>query len=154
MRQKWKIIKSQGRINPTAFDEFVNSVIAYQATDKTTNKRTISDIHEGIDESQWLPWNEVEQKEGFDCLMEQVKAGTILTRRHTRLPPDSKVPWPKNQQVRYLAEIERNIKRTKEDEENVKEAETQEASENFDTLWSAKQLNMKPAMSTGSSSGS
>ena len=48
--------------------------------------------------------SEAEQKEGYDCLLAQVKAGTIMSRRHVRLPADATVPWPKNQQVRYITE--------------------------------------------------
>eukprot|EP00972_Heterocapsa_arctica_P058713 8657075-Heterocapsa_arctica.AAC.1 len=61
-----------------------------------------------------MAWHEAEQKEGYGCLLAQVKAGTILAHRHARLPADSAIPWPKNQQVRYIIEKERKTSGTGE----------------------------------------
>ena len=58
--------------------------------------------------------SEAEQKEGYDCLLAQVKAGTITSRRHVRLPADATIPWPKNQQVRYITEKKRKTIGTEE----------------------------------------
>jgi hypothetical protein len=137
MKNTWKVIRSQEKLNPAGFFKFVDEVINLAAIDKTGTKRTISKVDEIVEDSEWMAWHEAEQKEGYDCLLAQVKAGTILARRHARLPADSEIPWPKNQQVRYITERERKTSGTGELQENNLEYQTQEAASDFDTAFEA-----------------
>ena len=50
MQDQWKIVKSQERINPAMFDKFVDDVINYTASDKTSNKCTIHEVDDHINE--------------------------------------------------------------------------------------------------------
>ena len=102
MREQWKIVKSQEKINPDAFNQFVEEVISYNAREKTSRKRNIHESEEAIDEGEWMAFHAAEQKEGFEVLMAQIDAGTIQCRRHKGLPPDSAIPWPRNHQVMRL----------------------------------------------------
>ena len=97
----------------------------------------------------WWPW--AEQKEGYECLLAQVKAGTIMARRHVRLPAESEIPWPRNQQVRYLTEKKQKSSGTGEFIENTRENEGQEAANDFDTDFEGRQLNMVPTSKSESS---
>ena len=64
-----------------------------------------------IGQNQWMSWKQAEDIEGYDVLVAQVRAGTIESRAHPRLPPNSTIEWPKNLQVRMRSEIELTLAR-------------------------------------------
>lgn len=59
---------------------------------------------------------------------------------------DSQIPWPKNQQAKYTVEKERKKTSTRDQHENIVEADGQEASTAFETEFEAKRLRMTPML--------
>ena len=47
----------------------------------------------------WIPYHQMVAKEGEEMLMEMLRGKTVETRWHKKLPPDSQIPWPKNQEL-------------------------------------------------------
>ena len=39
---------------------------------------------------------------GEELLKEMVESGSVLTRRNVKLPQESKIPYPENQEVKYI----------------------------------------------------
>lgn len=144
VKATWKIVRSQERTNPSVFDDFVQSVISHDAKEKVVKKRMISDVTEEADEKEWIPWHLAETREGHDVLLEQVKSKTVESRRHTKLPADSSIPWPQNLQIRYIREWEKKSRSTTEDTESKVEDQSEEAGNDFDTMWQGRKLNMVP----------
>ena len=66
--------------------------------------------------------------------MEQVHARTVVLRKHPRLPKDTKIEWPYNQQVRYVST--RKKRRKKATEASVENIEV-EGAEEFDQFEAA-----------------
>ena len=76
--------------------------------------------------------HEAAEKEAPDVRMEQIRVGTVSTRLHPRLPPNTTIPWPQNLQIRYEVQSEQRIKMTKESTENAFETEDVESFDKFD----------------------
>ena len=54
-------------------------------------------------EGGWIPWNRAKELEGGEELLkEMVESGSVLTRRNVKLPQESKIPYPENQEVKYI----------------------------------------------------
>lgn len=144
------MIRSQETTNPTLFDSFVDEVINFVATDRTSKKRRITEVAKNEATEEWLPWHEAEGKEGYDVLLAMVTSGTIESRRHEKLPADSPIPWPKNLQVRYIRVQDIKTKGTEESTTNEIETEGEEAHSSFETQFQAQKLNLNLVSSAAS----
>ena len=88
--------------------------------------RRVEKSEEGIDEGGYFPWKEIADKEGHDALLEMVKAGTVVTRRHPKLPADSAIAYPYNQQVAYVVEKWISKTRVVDAEDSVSHADAEQ----------------------------
>ena len=82
--------------------ELVTNIIESKsrlAPDSITRKRKQVDSNVKNVEEGWVSWAVAAANEGEDVLMELVESGAAVCRRHPQLSPDSKIPYPKNQQV-------------------------------------------------------
>ena len=79
------------------------------------------------EEGGWIPWKEAADKEGEECLLEMVKGGTVTTRRHVKLPLNSNIPWPRNQQVKYEREVWSRKRKTEDQHVHHKKEEATES---------------------------
>jgi len=104
-------------------ESFMDTVMSHKRggipEDFVRKCKRVEKSEETSDDGGWLPWKEVADKEGHDALMEMVTAGTVLTRRHPRLPTTSTIPYPANQQVRYVVERWKTTTKSSEHEDHV-----------------------------------
>ena len=143
LRNQWKVVKSQEDVDPESFDCFVDMVLSLPASERSRKKRKIEDIKSSKKEEAWTCWKEAADKEGEEILLEQIHAGTLQCRKHPGLPADSKIPWPKNQQVRRVIETTAAIvQHTDEDQSETRNegSALYQASERFESAWAAKQV--------------
>ena len=69
----------------------------------------------GEDEiAEWVPWKEAETKFGHEVLLEMVSNKTVDTRLSEFLTPDTKIPWPENQQVNVVRATRLKRRRTQD----------------------------------------
>ena len=61
MKNTWKVLRSQEKANPEAYNKFVDEVIDFVASDKTSTKRTMSSRDELVEEGEWMSWHQAEQ---------------------------------------------------------------------------------------------
>ena len=153
-KESWKIIRSPEKISPDKFDEFVDRVLNYKAIETTTNKRSTSDIVQDIDDSQWMSWHEAEMEEGYYVLLAQVRANTVKSRPHPKLPRGHTISWPPCLQVYYVVEATKNIKQAENTLENHISTEHLDASTDFHNSLEAKKLKMQSHLVLGSGSSS
>ena len=133
-RAQWKVIKAMEVENPHMFNSYVNEVIAYDVTASVSKKRTIAKVNEKGAHGEWFGFKFAEQKEGYDVLVEQIRANLIEHRPHPRLPPNSAIQWPYNLQVRLVTEKDKAKKRSSEEEsENIMSQTTDDLND-----WEAK----------------
>jgi len=77
----------------------------------------------------WISWAGASTKEGGDDILhEMIKAKTLSIRRNPKLPPNSSIPWPRNQQVAHTSEVWSDCTTTK-DGQNLKEEENEDEQE-------------------------
>ena len=103
VKKEWKRIQQQG----TSADaqQFVKQI--------ASGKRTTISSAEAFEDSTakrtqkgWKPWKFVADIEGDAQLRAMVKAGTLDTRRHPKIPESADLEWPDYLQVEYEVETE------------------------------------------------
>jgi len=106
VRQAWQeLLKTKNHDDIQTFMDTVLSNKRGGLPDDFVRKcQRVEKSEESVDEGGYFPWKEIADKEGHDALLEMVKAGTVVTRRHPKLPADSAIPYPYNQQVAYVVE--------------------------------------------------
>ena len=77
--------------NPHMFNSFVNDVIGYEVNASTSKKRTVGAVNEKGAEGEWVGFKFAEFREGYEVLVEHIKANTIEHRPHPKLPPNSAI---------------------------------------------------------------
>ncbi|CAK0797564.1 unnamed protein product, partial [Prorocentrum cordatum] len=127
-----KLVKSKDQ---AAIDTFVTDLIEMGAnlpSDYLVRKRKVVEEKEHDDFVEWVPWAKAAEREGHECLLEMVQAGTVLSRKNPKLPADSKIEFPFNQQVKQQREVEHKKNKTIDERENAThEAVTSDGSEAF-----------------------
>ena len=68
---------------------------------------------------EWEPWRKAANEIGEENLREMVESGTMVTRLDPRLPPNSKIQWPNNQQVAHVREVWSNLAKQTESKKEV-----------------------------------
>ena len=150
-REDWKVLRSQELLAPQQFMAFVDKVINFEAKGKVTKKRLIENSDSTLLEKAWVSFKVAEEAEGYEVLMEQIKANTLRTRPHPRLPPNSSIVWPYNLQVRMIGESERSKKKQSDADEDIISLEGLEDLDTFDAKFSCSQLTNFPQHSSGGS---
>ena len=79
-----------------------------------------------------MSYNEACFKDGKDVIDEMIDHGTMITRTMKRLPPNSKIPFPFNQEVAYTKEKWRAKETRTEEEERRTEQQLVEGEGNDD----------------------
>jgi hypothetical protein len=130
VQSHWKSIQKgvkDGTANAQELAEFVDTVITSKGgnfeEEFLARCRTVADTTETGEEGGWIPWKEAADKEGEDCLLEMVQAGTVIVRRHPKLPLNSSIPYPRNQQVKYEREVWSRKRKTTEETTHHKKEE-------------------------------
>ena len=99
-------------------EKFMDDIISFAGhipNDYLVRKRSHSS-EEGTDtQVGWISFKEAADRDGEEVVLEMIEAGTIPSRKNPKLPPSSKVPYPKNMQVKYSVEKEVTHKRTRDE---------------------------------------
>lgn len=73
--------------------------------DLVQRSRKIIDVSDSGVEGGWISWREALEFEDEDALLEMIApGGSVLSRRSTKLPANTKIEWPRNLQVEYSRE--------------------------------------------------
>ena len=108
--------------------EFVQAILESKAgkVDKKLmqNMKEITNVEEHGEEAEWISWHAAKQKETESALQNMVLSKTILSRQHPKLPPDSKLEWPENLQVKFTKEVvsKKTLRKTREAHVEMEEA--------------------------------
>ena len=73
-----------------------------------TTCRVVKDVEQHTEEGEWMNWSKAVAEIGLKPLLAMVEAKTVLTRRDPRLPVDSDLEWPEDQQVQNIVEKFKN----------------------------------------------
>ena len=109
VQNKWTQLQSGSET--IGFDKLIEFMSTVAHTKKNDyDEQFLSSCREVKEEEsvgkdgEWMPYKQAEGIEGAEALNEMIQAGTVTTRRHPRLPENSKIPYPYNQQVAYVKE--------------------------------------------------
>jgi hypothetical protein len=107
VNEEWLSLK-KGK-NHEEIMEFVNNVLQMKKGKLPEDflrkyKKNAKEEMTGI-EGRWNSYKEMVDLEGEDVLMEMVRAKSIETRPHPKLPADTNIPYPKNQMFKYVKEV-------------------------------------------------
>jgi len=130
VKDEWKRLQKDGTEDDK--DAFMRDLIDAQkgGLDKVLLrcKSVVQESMQG-ETGAWISWAEASTKEGGDDILhEMIKAKTLSIRRNPKLPPNSSVPWPRNQQVAHTSEVWSDCTTTK-DGQNLKEEENEDEQE-------------------------
>ena len=107
-------------------------MLEYNAKGKVQRTRKFEDVNTLKEGGDWMGYHEAAEKEAPDVRMEQIRVGTVSTLLHTRLPPNTTIPWPQNPQIRNEVHSEQRIKMTEEATEEAFETEDVESFDKVD----------------------
>ena len=62
---------------------------------------------EDATEEEWISWVVFERDEGRQCALDQLRARTVLSQRHQKLPADSQLVYPEDQQIRRISVVKK-----------------------------------------------
>ena len=65
-------------------------------------------------EWQWFSWQKLKAEEGEDVAMEMVSNGSLVSRPHKNLGPDTKLKWPATHEFKKTQERGSSLKRKTE----------------------------------------
>ena len=107
VKEAWSQLQKEK--NPEEMQKFMEEVIQtkgkYTSSFLTRCKTTKFEEMEG-EEGGWISWSKAAEEEGgCDILQEMLQAKTIEIRRNPKLPASSSIPFPRNQQVRFVKEV-------------------------------------------------
>jgi hypothetical protein len=112
--------------------------------DFISRKRKIVDEESVTELAGWIAWEEAAAKEGSEALLAMVTAGTVDSRRHLKLPENSKIEFPKNLQIRFVSETTAKKKATVNEKTlNEHEDVTPECHEDFVKEFAMSKINNK-----------
>ena len=64
-----------------------------------------AETEEDAETGRWISWCKASEKEGGDDILEEIAAaGMVHLRKNPKLPAESKIAYPRNQQVCYVEE--------------------------------------------------
>eukprot|EP00959_Pyramimonas_sp_CCMP1952_P115828 2421817-Pyramimonas_sp.AAC.1 len=72
--------------------------------DYLARNRIIQEEYASREAEQWKPWQDMANKFGDDALLEMTSANAMQARPNGKLPPNAKIPWPKNLEVLLVDE--------------------------------------------------
>ena len=138
------MVRAEETANPVRFNAFVEKVLAFDAKATTNKRRRVCDSRTASVEQQWMPFKLAEDREGYDVVVAQLTAGTLVSRPHPNLPESSGIKWPYNLQVRCSTERDNKAQGTESvDKEEVQTAEP-ETLEAFDAKFAHFELQLGP----------
>ena len=107
VQEKW--LEMQNDPDAGKVNEFMQTVIESKDgfDDEFLRKcETITNEQTTGEDGAWISWAKASAEEGGDdILFEMVKAQTVRLRRNPKLPPNSAIPYPRDQQVEYVKEV-------------------------------------------------
>ena len=93
-----EIWKKKGNLEPEQVESFIAVVLesAKGNVDKSQFEEweILGEVEEHGTEGSWMSWEAAAKQEGEEALLEMVRAGTVASRPHPKLPPESSIQWP------------------------------------------------------------
>ena len=104
--EKWESLA--GMASKEEQRRWVDDVVKYKAhvipPRLVMEKHIIESSNSKSKESGWINFKAAADLDGETAVREMIAFGSVKTRRHPQLPPDSTLEWPHDQQVFYVTE--------------------------------------------------
>ena len=113
--REWAELKSSSTSTTLQLEEFENQDLESGGKQRVCTKRALINKEEQDAQEGWMSFTEASTLEGPLALEETLRANTVDHKLIPKLPPDTKVPWPKCMWVLMTKET-RHVKRRVADE--------------------------------------
>ena len=138
IKQQWlKLIRADEATQRKYVAEIVVLKASQMAPEMLHRHKSLEDVQTQRAEVTWMTFKKAADADGHQYIMECIRAGSILARKNKKLPEDTEIKYPFDQEVRYVEEKER-IDKVRSDIRQVQEDD--DAAESFSETPTRMQL--------------